>query len=234
MAWSTRELAELAGTTVNTIRHYHALGLLERPSALTWAPGARLQGTGYDDPRWTAFQQSIMQEEAALALAAHPALLAVMRTIYEGPPLPHRGSLCRLGTPQAPELTTPPHQDHHYVGGSLDIWTAWLPLTPCPLSLGPLVVCDGSHRGGYLPHSGEGAGRQQVNLRGAMDWRSQAVTPGDVVFFHCLTVHAALPNTSPNTLRLSMDVRFQPEDQPVTTRRVDGSEAGPQDPVASG
>ncbi|MEV4343298.1 MerR family transcriptional regulator [Actinoplanes sp. NPDC049596] len=31
MAWSTRELAELAGTTVNTIRHYHRLGLLEEP-----------------------------------------------------------------------------------------------------------------------------------------------------------------------------------------------------------
>ncbi|MCH6230329.1 MerR family transcriptional regulator [Microbacterium sp. CFH 31415] len=31
MAWSTRELANLAGTTVNTIRHYHRLGLLEVP-----------------------------------------------------------------------------------------------------------------------------------------------------------------------------------------------------------
>ncbi|MCH1881938.1 MerR family transcriptional regulator [Agrococcus sp. ARC_14] len=31
MAWSTRELAELAGTTVNTVRHYHRLGLLEVP-----------------------------------------------------------------------------------------------------------------------------------------------------------------------------------------------------------
>ncbi|WAP51502.1 MerR family transcriptional regulator [Arthrobacter sp. ATA002] len=31
MAWSTRELAELAGTTVNTVRHYHRLGLLEEP-----------------------------------------------------------------------------------------------------------------------------------------------------------------------------------------------------------
>ncbi|WP_439592998.1 MerR family transcriptional regulator [Microbacterium sp.] len=30
-AWSTREVAELAGTTVNTIRHYHRLGLLEEP-----------------------------------------------------------------------------------------------------------------------------------------------------------------------------------------------------------
>lgn len=31
MPWSTRELAELANTTVNTIRHYHRIGLLEEP-----------------------------------------------------------------------------------------------------------------------------------------------------------------------------------------------------------
>ena len=31
MAWSTRELAEVAGTTVNTVRHYHRLGLLAEP-----------------------------------------------------------------------------------------------------------------------------------------------------------------------------------------------------------
>lgn len=31
VAWSTRELANLAGTTVNTIRHYHRLGLLDVP-----------------------------------------------------------------------------------------------------------------------------------------------------------------------------------------------------------
>lgn len=31
VAWSTQELAELAGTTVNTIRHYHRVGLLEEP-----------------------------------------------------------------------------------------------------------------------------------------------------------------------------------------------------------
>ncbi|MGW6699679.1 MerR family transcriptional regulator [Nocardia sp. NPDC055049] len=31
MTWSTRELADLTGTTVNTIRHYHHVGLLEEP-----------------------------------------------------------------------------------------------------------------------------------------------------------------------------------------------------------
>ena len=31
MAWSTRELADLAGTTVNTVRHYHRVGLMPVP-----------------------------------------------------------------------------------------------------------------------------------------------------------------------------------------------------------
>lgn len=29
MAWSTRELANLAGTTLNTVRYHHRLGLLD-------------------------------------------------------------------------------------------------------------------------------------------------------------------------------------------------------------
>ena len=34
MAWSTRELAELSGTTVNTVRHYHREGLLDEPDRM--------------------------------------------------------------------------------------------------------------------------------------------------------------------------------------------------------
>ncbi|MBK1783737.1 helix-turn-helix domain-containing protein [Prauserella cavernicola] len=31
MAWSTRQLAELAGTTLKTVRYYHKIGLLDEP-----------------------------------------------------------------------------------------------------------------------------------------------------------------------------------------------------------
>ncbi len=31
MAWSTREIAELSGTTVKTVRYYHEIGLLDEP-----------------------------------------------------------------------------------------------------------------------------------------------------------------------------------------------------------
>ncbi|MFP7761426.1 MerR family transcriptional regulator [Marisediminicola sp. LYQ85] len=35
MPWSTSEIAELAGTTVNTVRHYHREGLLEQPDRMS-------------------------------------------------------------------------------------------------------------------------------------------------------------------------------------------------------
>lgn len=31
MAWSTRQLAELAGTSLRAVRHYHEVGLLDEP-----------------------------------------------------------------------------------------------------------------------------------------------------------------------------------------------------------
>ncbi|WP_247828980.1 MerR family transcriptional regulator [Arthrobacter antioxidans] len=35
MTWSTQGIAELAGTTVNTVRHYHRVGLLEQPDRMS-------------------------------------------------------------------------------------------------------------------------------------------------------------------------------------------------------
>ncbi|TDV56394.1 MerR family transcriptional regulator [Actinophytocola oryzae] len=45
MAWSTRELAELAGTTLKTVRHYHRIGLLDVPERA--ANGYKRYGVGH-------------------------------------------------------------------------------------------------------------------------------------------------------------------------------------------
>ena len=50
--------------------------------------------------------------------------------------------------------------------------------------------------------------------------------PGDVIIFHCLTPHAALPNTSP-ALRLSGDFRWQRADQPAPAELILGAAARP-------
>jgi len=201
------------------------LGLLASNEGPQIRPGARLEGTGYDDPRWGELQGHVGTDPAMSALAEHPNLLAIVEALCGAPVAPHRGDLCRLGMPNAPELTTPPHQDHHYLGGSTDIWTAWTPLAACPIALGPLALWAGSHPVGYRPHAGEGAGRQQVDVPGEATWSSEALAVGDVVFFHCFTVHRALENRTQSTLRLSVDLRYQPAGQPLHTRRVDGTRA---------
>jgi hypothetical protein len=180
---------------------------------------------GYADPRWVALQQAVLATEEARMLPEHPTLVDLLEALYQGPVMTHRGDICRLGVPDrhAPTHTTPPHQDHYYLGGSTDLWTAWTPLIDCPIELGPLAVWSGSHLGGYKAHAGEGEGQQHVDLVSDLPWSSEALKVGDVVLFHCMTVHRALPNSTDDLLRLSMDMRYQPADQPIDTCRLDGT-----------
>ncbi|MFI0502377.1 MerR family transcriptional regulator [Streptomyces albogriseolus] len=45
MAWSTRQLAELAGTTTKAVRHYHEIGLLDEPERAS--NGYKRYGVGH-------------------------------------------------------------------------------------------------------------------------------------------------------------------------------------------
>ena len=56
------------------------------------------------------------------------------------------------------------------------------------------------------------------------DWASAAYHPGDVLLFHCLTPHAALPNTG-TALRLSGDFRWQRPDRPAPAELILGPAA---------
>ena len=219
----------------SALQHGHELGWLRATDAAEVRADAALTGTGYDDPVWLEMQRRMLPDADFAALGAHPALLAVLGHLYEEPASTGRGDICRLAFPNAANQTTPPHQDHFYVGGSTRIWTAWMPLTECPVGLGPLAVWPGSHLEGLRPHAGEGAGRQGVTPPEHVHWASGDLQPGDVVLFHCLTVHRALANTTNSTLRISVDYRFQPASEPLDTRRLDGSMAGDVDgPVDDG
>ena len=108
-------------------------------------PGAALTGTGYDDPRWLRLQERVLADPLFAALGDHPELLIVLEALIGGPVLTRRGDICRVAMPSAPHLTTPPHQDHWYTGGTTNLWTVWIPLTELPLELGPLALLPGSH-----------------------------------------------------------------------------------------
>jgi len=97
-----------------------------------------------------------------------------------------------------------------------DMLTTWLPLMDIPAQLGGLAVLPGSHLGPPL--------RPRLLRADEPGWATTDYRPGDVLVFHCLTSHAALPNHA-DRLRISADFRWQAADQPAPAEMVLGPQA---------
>jgi hypothetical protein len=107
------------------------------------------------------------------------------------------------------------HQDFA-TSGVQDMLTTWLPLMDIPAQLGGLAVLPGSHLGPPL--------RPRLLPADEPGWATTDYRPGDVLIFHCLTSHAALPNHA-DSLRISADFRWQAADQPAPAEMVLGPAA---------
>ena len=91
------------------------------------------------------------------------------------------------------------HYDYS-VSGVQDMLTTWIPLADVPVVQGGLAVRPGGHRD---------RPRRPRPLAGTeRGWATADYRAGDVIIFHCLTPHAALPNRT-QQLRLSADFRWQ-------------------------
>jgi ectoine hydroxylase-related dioxygenase (phytanoyl-CoA dioxygenase family) len=188
-------------------------------------PGAALTGTGYDDPRWLELQERVLADPRFAAIGDRAELLAVLEALFGGPVLTRRGDICRITLPSAPHLTTPPHQDHWYTGGTTNLWTVWIALTDTPLELGPLAVLPGSHVSGLLSRAAHGAEGQSVRVADVGRFAAAPLAAGDAILFNCLTVHCALPNVTRNRVRLSVDYRYQPANEPIHDLRIESTRA---------
>ena len=164
----------------------------------------------WDDARWVAFLGEVLPTEAWRTLAAAPEIVGIMRCLLEAEPVFHVGDVCRLVSPGALDLTTPPHQDAAYLADAEGVWTAWIPLGPCPRSLGPLSLLAGSHKNGLQPHTPVAPGRGGIAIPADAPWSSLDLEEGDVIVFSALTVHRALPNVTADQLRVSVDYRYRP------------------------
>ena len=157
--------------------------------------------------------------------AAHwPAILDVLAKVIDGPVFAFPQKIARLWFPQFTEHTTPIHQDFVHFQSSMDVYSCWHPVGDCPRDLGGLAVLPGSHRVGRVVdhHFSLGAGSLTVDpARHPDGWVSTDYRIGDVLFFHCLTIHGALPNVTPDRLRVSMDNRYQRLGAPVTAHMLE-------------
>ena len=102
------------------------------------------------------------------------------------------------------------HQDFG-ISGVQDMLTTWLPLMDIPPQLGGLALRPGSHLG---PPQ-----RPRLLRPDEPGWATTDFGTGDVLLFHCLTAHAALPNHA-DRIRVSADFRWQAADQPAPAELV--------------
>jgi ectoine hydroxylase-related dioxygenase (phytanoyl-CoA dioxygenase family) len=178
------------------------------------------------DPRYYEVYRRVVSLESYNSLPHDPALFAVARALLdEVEVLLRPARLARLVFPQPGLGATPPHQDFPHEQGTYDAYTAWLPLGRVDRPLGGLAVWPGSHRNGVVEHGfvygtgGLGIHTGQMAPR----WLSADFQAGDVVLFHSLTVHGALPNRTADGLRISADVRFQRACDPVAPHMLQPS-----------
>lgn len=173
-----------------------------------------------DDKYFDAYDR-VQRLESFHSLGHDPALVDVMRKVLDESAFPHPLKVLRLILPNHFEVSTPPHQDFANNQGSVTLTAAWTPLGDCPMSLGSLAILRGSHRLGLLPlRYSLGPGNRQAQLPSHqlddLRWVTTDFSPGDVVIFGSLTVHAALHNADFQAMRLSADFRFQPVSEPLT------------------
>jgi hypothetical protein len=170
----------------------------------------------------------VQRLEAFHRLPHHPRLREIYRALFARDVLVHPRHICRMITPHKFMVPTPPHQDFPYIQGTANTWTCWFPLGDCPRELGGLTVLKGSHRQGYLPvQPAKGAGGFAVPLcPHETHWVEGDYAAGDVLTFPSHTVHKALRSQFKNRIRLSLDVRYQPVDEPV-----DNSSLNPHCPL---
>lgn len=137
----------------------------------------------------------------------------VARALLGDDVLVHPRRIGRMTFPNYTVATTPPHQDHYYVRGSVDTYSCWIPLGECPISLGGLAVWPKTHGGGFLDHTvhspGATGGCGIAYDKDQSLWHTTNFGLGDALFFHSYTIHKALPNLSGNKLRVSTDNRYQ-------------------------
>jgi ectoine hydroxylase-related dioxygenase (phytanoyl-CoA dioxygenase family) len=175
------------------------------------------------DPEYHAVYRNIQRLEAFHRAGHAPAVLDLMQRITGDTVLPHPAKVARLWFPQNTQHTTPAHQDHVHFQGAYETYTCWTPVGDCPLELGGLAVLAGSHRTGtvYEHHFSLGAGGLTLGAdQLAGTWLSADYAMGDALIFPSLTIHQALPNLTPDRLRVSLDNRYQGLSQPIAEHEL--------------
>lgn len=116
--------------------------------------------------------------------------------------------------------SVPWHQDNGVLLPEADgsgILTVWIPLNDATLANGCLAVLPGSHRDGLQVHCPSPTKGPHLPAPFVPVDRVSPLpmSAGSVLLMDQRTVHSSLDNKTTDEVRLSLDLRFQPVDQPT-------------------
>jgi len=170
------------------------------------------------DSEYTDVYHEVYKLQAFHEAAHNETVLSQIEMIIGSPVLAHPQKIARIWFPQFTDHTTPAHQDFVHFQGSYDTYTCWTPVGDCPVELGGLAVLRGSHKQSRVldHHFSLGAGALAVDeTQKEGEWLTTNYEIGDSLIFHSLTLHQALPNLTPDRLRVSLDNRYQSQNDPI-------------------
>jgi len=174
-----------------------------------------------NEPEYMELYREVLRTPSFVAVPNTMRVFTLLGEIIGGPIVLHRRHIGRITFPQNVAQTTAIHQDWHYVRGTPDTYTLWTPLGDCPRELGGLAVLAGSHQEGYREHTvfegkkyaAAGLTEAELPTGPGIAWHTTDFKAGDALLFHSHTIHKALPNLTPDRLRLSTDNRYQRSDE---------------------
>ncbi len=127
------------------------------------------------------------------------------------------------------------HYDVVYMGrGTRNLYTAWIPIGNVPLTDGPLMILENSHRLEDLKNTYGSSDVDRDKIDGWLSrnppearktyggrWLTAEFKPGDLLCFSMFTLHCSLDNQSPvNRIRISSDSRYQLAAEPIDERWI--------------
>lgn len=147
----------------------------------------------------------------------------LMRTVVDDEIFVYPMKMGRIATPRKIGYETPPHQDAHSHQAGPTMAGIWVALHDVREGMGRLKMLPGSHQQGVrkvLPAEGVGGVQSEI-FPGEDTWHVSDVEQGDVIIFHSCCIHRAEPNTTRETVRLSVDTRFCDYGAPVFVTNLD-------------
>jgi hypothetical protein len=150
-------------------------------------------------------------------------LTQLMKILVGDRPFVYPMKMGRIATPKKLGFETPPHQDAHSHQAGPTMAGMWVALHDAKKGLGRLKLLAGSHKGGVRKvFNAEGVGGVQCEIyEQENEWHVSDVGQGDIIVFHSCCVHKAEPNTSEETVRISIDTRFCDYGAPVFTTNLE-------------